>query len=72
MIRNDNPDKGTETKLNLRLQSANQIRNDSPDKGTETKHLELALSYCDTIRNDNPDKGTETDLDPANGWNAWD
>ena len=37
-IRNDNPDKGTETDKNIYLSiyRLNTIRNDNPDKGTET------------------------------------
>ena len=37
VIRNDNPDKGTETQEYLLLKATNLlIRNDNPDKGTET------------------------------------
>ena len=35
-IRNDNPDKGTETDVCQPLSIADIIRNDNPDKGTET------------------------------------
>ena len=37
-IRNDNPDKGTETIKNLasKKHRRHMIRNDNPDKGTET------------------------------------
>ena len=37
MIRNDNPDKGTETISDIQNWSSfREIRNDNPDKGTET------------------------------------
>ena len=36
LIRNDNPDKGTETKLLHLSSNSVTIRNDNPDKGTET------------------------------------
>ena len=38
-IRNDNPDKGTETSLAVKEHTIYiiVIRNDNPDKGTETK-----------------------------------
>ena len=35
LIRNDNPDKGTET-VYAPVLEPQQIRNDNPDKGTET------------------------------------
>ena len=39
-IRNDNPDKGTETLPNpLSGTHKNMIRNDNPDKGTETNYI---------------------------------
>ena len=38
MIRNDNPDKGTETSVvKTHRTKTCKIRNDNPDKGTETK-----------------------------------
>ena len=64
MIRNDNPDKGTETvhsKQDLTL-LVNGIRNDNPDKGTETPGDLSKAFVALMIRNDNPDKGTETML----------
>ena len=38
VIRNDNPDKGTETNYSepVTADVSSQIRNDNPDKGTET------------------------------------
>ena len=60
MIRNDNPDKGTETLLWLSLSCGWYIRNDNPDKGTETDTPPYLYFVQLTIRNDNPDKGTET------------
>ena len=40
VIRNDNPDKGTETSRQKTLPHLLiVIRNDNPDKGTETKYL---------------------------------
>ena len=64
MIRNDNPDKGTETFACslIILQIKPVIRNDNPDKGTETFVLHYKHSVTYEIRNDNPDKGTETVL----------
>ena len=61
-IRNDNPDKGTETreKGKRREKGKKKIRNDNPDKGTETLFFSPTILSL-TIRNDNPDKGTETD-----------
>ena len=61
-IRNDNPDKGTETKSVALLPLLKMpIRNDNPDKGTETYALCSGKGKTrSTIRNDNPDKGTET------------
>ena len=45
-IRNDNPDKGTETRSATKfLLISNVIRNDNPDKGTETKQ-HLIRWYC--------------------------
>ena len=61
LIRNDNPDKGTETQgYFFSSDFRHSIRNDNPDKGTETLKSpdSFALEY--QIRNDNPDKGTET------------
>ena len=62
MIRNDNPDKGTETipVSHAPKLSKIQIRNDNPDKGTETQDRNLALLLIYEIRNATPDKGTET------------
>ncbi len=64
VIRNDNPDKGTETGLcDSFTYRFSVIRNDNPDKVTETFHLRLCIRYhLKQIRNDNPDKGTETDI----------
>ena len=61
-IRNDNPDKGTETgKHSCVRPFQTAIRNDNPDKGTETISGFSANILCSfLIRNDNPDKGTET------------
>ena len=62
MVRNDNPDKGTEAMCSWlwRFLCKQLIRNDNPDKGTEavlkTYYLQALLQV---IRNDNPDKGTE-------------
>ena len=63
VIRNDNPDKGTETDiLPDNAIEGYKIRNDNPDKGTETRNLWQYNHYiCEMIRNDNPDKGTETE-----------
>ena len=66
MIRNDNPDKGTET-LQLAFPAvflSRQIRNDNPDKVTETTTFRNNRMPMYWIRNDNPDKGTETILIP--------
>ena len=63
-IRNDNPDKGTETLLlPVLLCFCSLIRNDNPDKGTETNALQPIIRPSSSIRNDNPDKGTETKND---------
>ena len=45
MIRNDNPDKGTETFSTSFIVATlpNMIRNDNPDKGTETTSLHFRL-----------------------------
>ena len=45
-IRNDNPDKGTETENSSYdpLDILYMIRNDNPDKGTETSRLSSALT----------------------------
>ena len=42
-IRNDNPDKGTETGVvdYILKVGYKKIRNDNPDKGTETSHKEM-------------------------------
>ena len=43
MIRNDNPDKGTETYSYYLLRAvSSMIRNDNPDKGTETNMCLIA------------------------------
>ena len=62
LIRNDNPDKGTETVSLISLMHGCLllIRNDNPDKGTETLPAPFILVLTTLIRNDNPDKGTET------------
>ena len=61
LIRNDNPDKGTETLLEVLCADVQvSIRNDNPDKGTETTGTIAMLGLSSLIRNDNPDKGTET------------
>ena len=63
MIRNDNPDKGTETNTKQIKNSYCRIRNDNPDKGTETKAIAAnSVEIIRKIRNDNPDKGTETKI----------
>ena len=43
LIRNDNPDKGTETGVvdYILKVGYKKIRNDNPDKGTETSHKEM-------------------------------
>ena len=65
MIRNDNPDKGTEIIMDSIQQIQDgTIRNDNPDKGTEIYGIRTYVSkHNHMIRNDNPDKGTEIILD---------
>ena len=64
-IKNDNPDKGTETLVKKVSDSPTdgEIKNDNPDKGTETVcELNNTPLKSISIKNDNPDKGTETSI----------
>ena len=56
-----NPDKGTETNMNLaqELQLSIKFIEANPDKGTETID-HLYPSFCNWFIEANPDKGTET------------
>ena len=50
LIRNDNPDKGTETVMGSPIEAQEyMIRNDNPDKGTETFH---SRTECFTVIKD--------------------
>ena len=62
-IRNDNPDKGTETRSSFFIPSFSYLRLEmiTPIRGR--KQISTVLEDVNSpirIRNDNPDKGTET------------
>ena len=60
-IRNDNPDKGTETKLGFTgYICANRLEMITPIRGRKPAFLVEVSTGASSIRNDNPDKGTET------------
>ena len=60
-IRNDNPDKGTETTLSKNLRKSNSwLEMITPIRGRKPIIARLSLTSEYLIRNDNPDKGTET------------
>ena len=61
MLKDDNPDKGTETmnKCNFLTDMGNKLKDDNPDKGTETQ-VGVGSSLYLSLKDDNPDKGTET------------
>ena len=59
-FRNNNPDKGTETRAGAFYVEDNLFRNNNPDKGTETGLYFYFSNLMLSFRNNNPDKGTET------------
>ena len=61
-LKDDNPDKGTETvDLRLSYEAYSRLKDDNPDKGTETVSLMLySIKTLYKLKDDNPDKGTET------------
>ena len=65
LLKDDNPDKGTETCLGFLPSNSNilSLKDDNPDKGTETKRGSIDIAYSllkIRLKDDNPDKGTET------------
>ena len=66
-LKDDNPDKGTETRMiNLKLSPSILLKDDNPDKGTETflSISDLKVENFSPLKDDNPDKGTETYIRP--------
>ena len=62
-LKDDNPDKGTETNSNF--DKTNEVdyallKDDNPDKGTETIRSHMLMQHPFQLKDDNPDKGTET------------
>ena len=59
-LKDDTPDKGTETQLNNPIWIAfSLLKDDTPDKGTETRSCREKGCQC-LLKDDTPDKGTET------------
>ena len=60
-MKDDNPDKGTETYEDKLDGFKDELKDDNPDKGTETGKLTSFMSsLMSELKDDNPDKGTET------------
>ena len=60
LFRNDNPDKGTETSIDIFFSSfLTTLEMITPIRGRKQVAKE-AVEELKSIRNDNPDKGTET------------
>ncbi len=60
MIRNDNPDKGTEvSRRYIHLCPIQGLEMITPIRGRKLSKPVMFLNSCTSIRNDNPDKGTE-------------
>ena len=64
LIRNDNPDKGTETVISQSSVMTLLVRLEmiTPIRGRKLFMRATVSSSSKSIRNDNPDKGTETDF----------
>ena len=61
VLKDDNPDKGTETSfVGYAPQNQASLKDDNPDKGTETDALTRMHALISLLKDDNPDKGTET------------
>ena len=62
-LKDDNPDKGTETLSYWVIHIfglSYPLKDDNPDKGTETNIQTMKFLYIELLKDDNPDKGTET------------